>query len=240
MPSFPRLLPCGDAAVTVEFGDSIDAAINARVTALDRAVREAELPGVVECVPTYRSLMVHLDPLTADHAALYETLRGLAQKARTHKSSTRRWTIPVVYGGEFGEDLEGIAERHGMSQQEAVEIHAGAIYRVYMIGFMPGFTYLGGLDARLATPRRPTPRKNVPAGAIAIGGAQASIGTAASPSGWHLIGRTPVRCFDKERESVVLFEVGDEVVFKPVPAADWERLEVEVAAGARLATVDVQ
>ena len=236
----PRLLPCGDTAVAVEFGDSIAAGINARVIALDRAVRGANLPGVVECVPTYRSLLVHLDPLTADHAELFKTLHSFAQKIGTEVRTTRRWSVPVVYGRGFGEDLEALAERHGMVPEAVIALHSDAVYQVYMVGFMPGFTYLGGLDPRLVTPRRPTPRARIPGGSISIGGAQTAIGAAPSPSGWHLIGRTPVRCFHRGRSPTFLFEAGDEVVFQPISESNWERLASKAAAGASVATCEEQ
>ena len=239
-PSPPSILPCGDAAIAVEFGDGIDAVVNARVIALDRAVREAKLAGVVECVPTYRSLLVHLDPLTADHTGMFDTLRALALKTAAEKGSTRRWTVPVVYGGAFGEVLKTLADRHGTTPEEAIALHAGAVYRVFMVGFMPGFTYLGGLDPRLATPRRPTPRARIPGGSISIGGEQTAIGAAPSPSGWHLIGRTPVRCFHRGREPAFLFEAGDEVVFQPVPASEWKRLAADAATGVTVATCEAR
>ena len=236
----PRILPCGDCAVAIEFGDCIEAGINARVVAFDRAVREANLPGVVECVPTYRSLLVHLDPLTADHASLFETLHALALNTRAHAASTRRWTVPVIYGGAFGEDIGALADHSGLRTEEVIALHSGAVYRVYMVGFMPGFTYLGGLDPQLAMPRRHTPRTRIPGGSISIGGAQTAIGAAPSPSGWHLIGHTPIRCFQPGRKPVFLFEAGDEVVFQPTPKSDWERLASEAAAGATLATCEAR
>ena len=229
--AYPRIIPCGDSAMAVEFGDRIDADINQRVIALDHAVRAAAFPGVVECVPTYRSLLVHLDPLIAEHAKLSSALERLACETRSGTTGSRRWRVPVVYGGDHGEDLEELAALHGLTPGRVVELHAGSVYRVYMIGFVPGFTYLGGLDPQLSTPRRNTPRQSIPGGSVSIGGAQSAIGSIPSPSGWHLIGRTPVLCFHPGRDPVFLFEAGDEITFEPVHAESWERMAARSEAG---------
>lgn len=227
----PRLLPCGDSAITVEFGDTVDAGLNARVLALDAALAAQPIEGVVETTPTYRSLLVHLDPLRVDRAALAARIEALCRALKPAEATPRRWRVPVVYGGESGVDLEDLAARHGMSPGALVERHAGAVYRVYMIGFMPGFAYLGGLDPRLATPRRTEPRLVTPAQSVSIGGAQTAISTVACPSGWHLIGRTPARGFLPGRDPAFLYEAGDEIVFAPVDASRWEALDRAAAAG---------
>lgn len=227
----PRILPCGDAAVSVEFGDAIDPGLNARVLALDEALRRAAPKGVVETVPTYRSLLVHFDPLATDYDELTAFLDGQARTIAPMDSTGRRWKVPVVYGGTFGEDLEELAERHGLTPAGVIERHAGAVYRIYMIGFLPGFAYLGGLDPSLATPRRTQPRAKVPSGFIAIGGAQTAIGSIEGPSGWHLLGRTPVRSYDPGREPAFLLAAGDEVVFEPVDPSRWDDLERAAQAG---------
>ena len=232
-----RLRNCGDSALCVEFGDRVDGALSAQVLALDVALGKLAIPGVIETVPTYRSLLIHVDPFRVDFGALESVLRRLGSSSKRSVVPSRRWSVPVVYGGEFGVDLKRLAAERGMTPQEFVAIHSAAIYTVYMIGFMPGFTYLGGLDSRLAAPRRPEPRPRVPAGSIAIGGSQASIGSVESPSGWHLIGRTPVRCFLPERQPAFLFEAGHEVVFEPVPAESWEQLAASASAGAPVASV---
>lgn len=231
-----RLRPCGDSAVTIEFGDRIDERLNERVVALEDAVNEARLPGIIECVPTYRSLLVHIDPLLAKHDSLLAELRRLAIEARPNLRNGQLWKVPVLYGGNHGVDLGRIASGHGMSEEKVVSIHSGSTYRVYMVGFMPGFTYLGGLDPRLATPRRRVPRNLIPGGSVAIGGAQAAITSNPSPSGWHLIGRTPVRCFDPDRASPFLFEVGDSVSFEPIGTDAWDQLRQRSAAGEIVAT----
>ena len=234
----PRLLPCGDGAISVEFGETVDPASSARVLALDAALSAAPFPGVIETVPTYRSLHVQFDPATTDVEALEARLLALAGQPSADARPPRRWHVPVVYGGEFGIDLEALAERHGLSTAEVVRLHAKAVYRVYMIGFLPGFAYLGGLDARLHTPRRHEPRMVIPAQSIAIGGAQAAIGSVEGPSGWHLMGRTPARPFMRGRDPVFLFGAGDEVVFEPIPERSWESLDRAAAAGEPVATLE--
>ena len=227
----PRFLPCGDAAVTIEFGTDIDPATSARVLALDAALNAEAVPGLIETVPTYRSLMLQFDPLTFDYEGLVRRVAALAATLDAAPQRGRCWRVPVVYGGSFGIDLAAIAERHGLTAAQLIDKHAAPVYRVYMIGFMPGFTYLGGLDPTIATPRRTDPRPMTPAGVISIGGIQALIGGQAMPSGWHILGRTPVRTFMAGREPAFLIEAGDEVVFEPVEAARWEALDRAAEAG---------
>jgi KipI family sensor histidine kinase inhibitor len=227
----PRLRWCGDRALAIKFGDTIDPAVNRRVLALDRAVAASNLAGVVECVPTYRSLLVHVDPLLVDPVALGENLLRLARSASAAETPGRLWSVPVVYGGEFGIDLEGLAQCHGLGAGEVIERHAAVLYRVYMIGFMPGFTYLGGLDHRLATPRLSEPRPAVPAGSVIIGGAQTGIASVEAPNAWHIIGRTPARMFAARRNPPVLLEAGDEVCFQPIPPERFDVLARAAEAG---------
>jgi KipI family sensor histidine kinase inhibitor len=229
-PAF-RIRPCGDAALTVEFGDTVDPDLNARVLGLDADVAAAKLPGVVETIPTYRALFVQYDPVAADFASLSQTLRSLAENAKPHAASGRCWRIPVVYGGEMGFDLEDVARTHGLSPAEIAARHQAATYRIYMIGFTPGFAYLGGLDQAIATPRRAAPRAVTPPGAIMIGGVQACVQCQAAPSGWHVLGRTPMRNFLPSREPMFLMAPGDNVRFHAIAARDWSALERDAARG---------
>jgi KipI family sensor histidine kinase inhibitor len=231
----PRILACGDSAVVIEFSETIDPEINAWVLALDAALLAEKFPGVVETVPTYRSLLVHYDPLVLDYDAFLQRLIALDEAAKPRSANVRRWRVPVVYGGAFGIDLEDVAARHSLTPAQIIDRHAGALYRVYMIGFMPGFTYLGGLDQSIATPRRLDPRPMTPAGTISIGGIQALIAGQEMPSGWHLLGRTPVRAFMADRTPAVLFEPGDEVTFQPTDASQWDTLDQQAAAGEPIA-----
>ncbi len=233
----PRILLAGDSAIVIELGDIIDPDINARVIALDAAIQTASIAGVVETVPTYRSLMVQVDPLVLDFDSFVATVTRLATTGAARAIPGRRWKVPVVYGGDFGIDLEAVAARHHLKPSEIVDRHAAAVYRVYAIGFMPGFTYLGGLDQSIATPRRLDPRMMTPAGTISIGGIQALVAGAAMPSGWHLLGRTPVRTFVATRNPPVLFVPGDEVVFEPIDASRWDALDNRAAGGDPIAEV---
>ena len=233
----PRILICGEYAFVIEYGTTVDPDLNARVLALDAALNAAKVPGVVETVPTYRSLLVHVDPLVADPAELAADALKLARTVEPLAASTRRWRVPVVYGGAFGIDLEDIAARHGLTPQQLIEKHSAPVYRAYMVGFMPGFTYLGGLDQSIATPRRENPRAKTPAGTISIGGIQAAVASVEAPSGWHLLGRTPVRTFMAGRDPVFLLAPGDEVTFEPMPAERWDELDRRAAAGDPVAEI---
>jgi KipI family sensor histidine kinase inhibitor len=233
----PRILICGECAFAIEYGTTVDPDLNARVLALDAALNAAKVPGVVETVPTYRSLLVHVDPLIADPAQLAADALKLARTVAPLKGSSRRWRVPVVYGGAFGIDLEDIATRHGLTPQQLIEKHSAPVYRAYMVGFMPGFTYLGGLDQSIATPRRENPRAKTPAGTISIGGIQAAVASVEAPSGWHLLGRTPVRTFMAGRDPVFLLAPGDEVTFEPVPQERWDELDRRAAAGDPVAEI---
>ena len=232
-----RFLPAGDSAVVVELGDRIDPDINARIIALDAAIQAADIPGVVETVITYRSLLVQFEPLAIDYDAFIARLAKLVADVKSVEIKGRRWKVPVVYGGAFGIDLDDVAARHNISPSEVVRRHARAIYRVYAIGFMPGYTYLGGVDQSIATPRRMEPRLMTPAGTISIGGIQALVAGDAMPSGWHLLGRTPVRTFVAMREPPVLFVPGDEVVFEPIDASRWDALTARAVGGDPIAEV---
>jgi len=226
-----RLLPCGDTAISVEFGTAIDPASNARVQALDATLAADPPPGLRETVPTYRSLLVHFDPLATDLPSFERRLEELAAAPAGAKRAGRRWRVPVVYGGEFGMDLDALAATHGLTPEALVARHSGTVFTVAMIGFMPGFAYLSGLDPALATPRRLQPRQKVPSQSVSIGGAQSAISTVEGPSGWHMIGRTPVRGFMPGREPVFLYRPGDEIRFEPAGPLDWPGLDARAAAG---------
>lgn len=225
------MLPCGDSALAVEFGDRVSAEVSSRVLGLDLRLARRAIPGLIETVPTYRSLLIHVDPAVVDFDFLTAEIHRACEVAEEVRAAVRRWRVPVVYGGAFGIDLPDLATGRGMSEAEFTRIHAGSLYRVYMIGFMPGFAYLGGLDPRLETPRREKPRPRIPSQSISIGGVQTAIGTFESPSGWHLIGRTPVRAFMPQRAPPFLYAPGDEIVFEPVPESEWAPLDAAAARG---------
>lgn len=218
----PRFLPCGDAALSVEFGDVIEDAANACVLALDRSIGLQPIAGICETVPTYRSLLIHYDPFETTFAKLKQHLMPCLQELNVSRIETNRvWSVPVVYGGNCGIDLEELASHKRITANDIIELHSKAEYRVCMIGFMPGFAYLGGLDPILATPRRKHPRPEAPPGTISIGGGQTALQSVPGPSGWHWIGRTPLRVYAPERNPMCLLEPGDVVRFYPVGEQDW-------------------
>jgi len=222
-----RILPIADQAVTVDFGDVIDEVINARVTALASRVRQGAVAGVTSLVPTYRALTVGYDSTKTQQSALVATLNVLLSQPDGEADPVKIWTIPVNYGGAQGVDLDWLAQTHRLSPQEVVERHVAGSYRVYMIGFMPGFAYLGGLDPLLHTSRRESPRLKVPAGSISIGGMQTAVGSVEAPSGWHLIGRTPVRSFAPERAEPFLFSAGDRICFTAIGVEEYTHLQAK-------------
>lgn len=220
----PLVKPAGDRALVVEFGEAIDPALSAMVTRLAARIAVERPAGVVETVPTYRSLMVHHDPVAGDPERLAVTLARLAEAVAretpgpSNGATGRLVEIPVLYGGEAGPDLGYVSEKTGLSPEEVVRLHTAATYVVYMIGFLPGFPYMGGLDPRLATPRLATPRLKIPAGSVGIGGEQTGIYSVESPGGWAVIGRTPLVLFDPMREEPCLLLAGDRVRFVAVRA----------------------
>jgi KipI family sensor histidine kinase inhibitor len=210
-------LPSGDSAITVEFGRNIDDA-SSRRRWRSIASSPAPIAGVTETVPTYRSLLVHYDPLQIAFEALGEQLLALAERPVPTATRTRRWRIPVTYGGEHGIDLEDVAKTLQTTPDDIVARHVAGDYRVAMIGFTPGWSYLSGLEKFLHMPRRQDPRLLTPAGTISIGGVQTGVQCLAGPSGWHLLGRTAVRTYQLHRDPIFLLEPGDAITFTAVDA----------------------
>lgn len=232
----PRLLDAGDAAFTVEFGEVIAPGLLAAVNSLDAAIARAQaagrLPGLIETMPTFRSLTVFFDPLISGRAELIAALQPLlAGASRAAPAPGRGWRLPVCYDGEAGPDLAATALALGLAIDELVALHSGTEVRVYMLGFLPGFPFMGDLPAALRLPRRSEPRVRVPAGSVAIAGGLTAIYPWESPGGWHLLGRCPVPLFDAGRESPSLLAVGDRVRFTPVAMAEYRRIEAALKAG---------
>jgi len=215
----------------VEFSRNIDDTANRLVLALDRILAQEPVPGVTETVPTYRSLLVHYDPLRIAFDALSEKLLELAQRPVPSATRSRRWRIPVLYGGEHGIDLEDVAKSLGTTADDIVARHAAGDYRVAMIGFTPGWSYLSGLAPSLQMPRRQNPRLLTPAGTVSIGGVQTGVQCLAGPSGWHLLGRTPVRTYQLHREPTFLLEPGDAVTFAAIDAKTFEEQDRAAEVG---------
>lgn len=221
--TYPRLVPAGDSAILIELGSQIDPDINTQVFALTNSVEAAEIAAVVELIPTYRSLLVSYDPIISKYDEMRDRLGRFVTELEAiveAAGESRIVELPVVYGGEDGPGLESVAEHAGVSIKEVIDIHSGVDYRVYMIGFAPGFPYLGGLDQRIATPRLKTPRISVPAGSVGIAESQTGVYPNASPGGWQLIGRTASVLFDVTKSSPSLITPGSKVRFVPVQSHD--------------------
>jgi inhibitor of KinA len=224
----PRFFPMGDQALIVEFGDRIDPALSAHIAAVAQRLRDSRLVGVLDIVPAYTTLALHYDPAaigagTSPYEALAETIGSWLETKYTGDAVAGRVIeIPVCYGGVFGEDLQTLAQCRGLSADEVIALHSGATYHVHMLGFVPGFAYLGGLDARLATPRRDTPRPRVPAGSVAIAGEQTAVYPLDTPGGWQIIGRTPLRLFVPGVSPPCLLNAGDTVRFMPISTQEFE------------------
>jgi len=230
-----QITPLGDQALMVELGDSINESTHRRVQEAWRALSAEKLPGVSESVPAYTSVTLFYDPWQVVRAGAPETeiVSWLTEKVRERlknppksaKTKPRTVEIPVCYGGDFGPDLARVAAQAKLSPEEVIKRHSKASYLVYLIGFAPGFPYLGGLPKELATPRHAKPRMDVPAGSVGIAGEQTGVYPQVTPGGWNLIGATPLRLFRPEANPPVLLQAGDEVKFKPVTAEEFAKLK---------------
>lgn len=210
----PTIAPLGDAALLVRLGDKIDPAINRRVHTLAALIRHAALDGVTETVPAYATLLIHYDPLILSYARVYEWLNAkLDQINATEQRAPAYIEVPVRYGGEHGVDLQFVADFHHRSVEEVVRIHSSRTYTIFMMGFTPGFPYMGKLDDAIVTPRLDVPRTHVHSGTVAIAGSQTGIYPIDSPGGWRLIGHTTLRLFEPQSDSPFLFSPGDQVKF---------------------------
>ncbi len=216
----------------VEFGSVIDPGVNALVHRTAAAIEESEIEGALEMVPTYRSLLIYYDPLRVSLAELQDEISGLAIGDGETADEHRIVEIPTLYGGEHGPDLEFVAENAGMTESEVVATHSGTDYLVYTMGFSPGFPYLGGLDPKLHTPRLQSPRTLIPAGSVGIAETQTGVYPVASPGGWRLIGRSPLRLFDPHASPPTVINAGDRVRFVPLnDAAAYDEVDRQVRNG---------
>ncbi|ASJ07467.1 5-oxoprolinase subunit PxpB [Thermococcus pacificus] len=219
----PVINPAGDSTLLISFGETIDEGINERVHAIARAIEKAGFEWLVETVPAYSSLLVIYDPLKVTYTEVEASIKPLLN-AEGCTVEGRLVKIPVVYGGKYGPDIEFVAEHNGLTVDDVIEIHSRPVYRVYFLGFLPGFAYLGGMDERIATPRLEKPRLKVPAGSVGIAGKQTGIYPLESPGGWRLIGRTPLRLFNPAKEPPTLLQPGDRVKFVPIDEEEFREL----------------
>ena len=229
-----RIVAAGDAAVIVELENRIDPVVNEMAIALAMAIQTAGLPGVRDVVPTYRSVAIHFDPLRINYDALVARVNrwmgdpspvSFGDPSPVPDATLSLVRVPVCYGGEFGPDLADVAAFAAVSEAEAVRLHTSRIYRVFMLGFMPGFPYMGAVDQRIAAPRLSTPRVRVPVGSVGIAGMQTGIYSVSTPGGWRIVGRTPLKPFDLSRGEPVLFKPGDAVQFYAIDPGEYARLE---------------
>ena len=227
-----RFYRCGDGALTVQFGQSIEPRVSDRVLQLDKALRARPVPGVYETVPTYCSLLVLFDKTAVSYEALCRSLQALAAQPVTEAdTAVRCWQIPCCYGRHFGPDIQNLCAHTGLSAEEIIRRHSAAEYRIYMLGFLPGFVYLGGLDPQLAAPRLAEPRLEIPRGAVGIGGAQTGVYPIKSPGGWQLIGNTPLDMYDPRRQQPVLCSAGDHIRFVPIGLMEYYDIRRAVIGG---------
>lgn len=225
-----KILTAGDSSLLVEFGKEISPDINRRIAATIQLMREQNIEGVVDVIPAFCSLLINYDPRVIRYEQMKKRIEGLVRvDVRTTDQTKRIFEIPVLYGGEYGPDLPHIAEHAGLSQEEVIQIHSSTDYLIYMLGFLPGFCYLGGLDERIHTPRLANPRIKIPAGSVGIGGSQTGIYPLDSPGGWQLMGMTPVKTYDPNRAVPILVQAGEYIRFVPIDEAEYKRIQELVA-----------
>lgn len=222
----------GDTAILIEFGNEISSEVNRRVMAFDDCLNREGMEGIVETVPTYRSLTVHYRPEVISYGALRERLQEVLAKTVLSQARKRKvYEIPVLYGGEQGPDLAYAAQYSGKTEEEVIRLHSEPEYLIYMLGFTPGFPYLGGMDKSIAVPRLEKPRTKIPAGSIGIAGEQTGIYPLDSPGGWQLIGQTPVKLYDPRKERAILLEAGSFIKFKPITVREFRQIKEMADAG---------
>ncbi|MDO4267483.1 MAG: 5-oxoprolinase subunit PxpB [Eubacteriales bacterium] len=221
-----KIVTAGDSSLLVEFGSEICPEINQKITATVQLIKAQHIEGVLDMIPAFCSLLINYDPRVMTYEEIRARIQALLRvDAKSGSQKSRIFEIPVCYGGRYGPDLAYIASHAGLSEQEVIEIHSSRDYLIYMLGFLPGFCYLGGLDERIHTPRLAAPRIRIEAGSVGIGGSQTGIYPMDSPGGWQLMGMTPVKTYDPEREIPILVEAGDYIRFVPVDESEYLRIK---------------
>lgn len=228
--------PLGDNALVVEFGNAISFEVNSKVIALGEAISRAKIHGVEELVPTYRSLLIRYDPSAITYNQLTSRIKAIAEKLhdRPAKVKGEKVIVPVVYGGEYGPDLAYVAKYHNISEEQVIALHSKKEYRVYMIGFVAGFPYMGEVSEEIVTPRLEKPRIKVPAGSVGIAEKQTGIYPCEAPGGWRIIGRTPLKLFDPQEQPPALLKPGDIVKFKPISESAFKIIRDSISKGVNL------
>nr|WP_321500949.1 5-oxoprolinase subunit PxpB [uncultured Dethiosulfovibrio sp.] len=228
----PKVHPAGETCLVVDFGNSISLEINGQVQALRSYLESKSIQGIMEIMPTYRSLAVYFDPVRSDLDRIKSAIsEGLASLGESASIGTKEAVIPVCYGGDHGPDLPSVAKHHGITEEEVVARHSGKSCYCYMLGFTPGFSYLGGMDESIATPRLETPRELIPAGSVGIAGKQTGIYPIDSPGGWQLIGRTPLTMYDPSKDPATLLDAGLWVRFRPIDQDEYDEIQEKVKQG---------
>ena len=223
----PTISPVGDCAISIDFGQAIDPKINRQIRQIIEQIKGLQLDGIIELVPTYCALLVQYDAMVYSYSDICRILEPTLQESVTDSANelVTIIEIPTVYGGEFGPDLGFVASHNHLSEAEVVSIHSGTDYLVYMLGFIPGFTYLGGVDPRIATPRLSSPRILIPAGSVGIAGEQTGTYPSDSPGGWQIIGRTPLTMYDMSKKQAALLRAGDYVRYVPIDENEFHRIK---------------
>ena len=227
-----KILTAGDSSILVEFGKVISPEINRKITATVQLMKMQHIEGVVDIIPAFCSLLINYDPRVISYEEITERMQHLLKMdAKMDEGKKKIYEIPVCYGGEYGPDIANIAEYAGLTEEEVIKIHSSRDYLIYMLGFLPGFCYLGGLDERIHTPRLANPRIKISAGSVGIGGSQTGIYPLDSPGGWQLMGMTPVKTYDPDREVPILLEAGDYIRFIPINEEEYNRIKEQVERG---------
>ena len=230
--AYPLIKVTGDTSLAVIFGDEISNEMNEKVRSFDDILASEKIPGIYETVPTYCQITIHYAPEIVRFNSLKDQLEKLLQQSH-HAESSGAYVIdiPVIYGGEYGPDLDFVAQHNGLTKEEVIKIHSEPEYLIYMLGFTPGFPYLGGMDERIATPRQTSPREKIPAGSVGIAGKQTGIYPMDTPGGWQLIGRTPLALYDPHNSKPILLDAGMHVRFVPVNQKEYDEILNQVEDG---------